>query len=123
MGVDNRRSLYSDFLLVRDLVPFPSRHHNVTRLLLSFLGGLIIGIIYANVLQVFTESYEFPLREFVLGFVDFAVGIGMFAAGLLGLVVEPLLRQHCLTIADLAEYCFTRTDPNAAFNVTSSCHK
>ncbi|XP_044172944.1 protein BTN1-like [Acropora millepora] len=94
-----------------------------TLLLLSFLGGLIIGIIYANVLQVFTESYEFPLREFVLGFVAFAVGIGMFAAGLLGLVVEPLLRQHCLTIADLAEYCFTRTDPNAAFNVTSSCHK
>ena len=94
-----------------------------TLLLLSFLGGLIIGIIYVNVLQVFTESYEFPLREFVLGFVAFAVGIGMFAASLLGLVVEPLFRQHCLTITDLAEYCFTRTDPNAAFNVTSSCQK
>ena len=30
MGVENHRSLYSDFLLVRDLVPFPSRHHNGT---------------------------------------------------------------------------------------------
>ncbi|KAK2550317.1 Protein BTN1 [Acropora cervicornis] len=94
-----------------------------TLLLLSFLGGLIIGIIYANVLQVFTESYEFPLREFVLGFVAFAVGIGVFAASLLGLVVEPLFRQHCLTTTDLAEYCFTKTDPNGASNVTSSCHK
>ena len=95
----------------------------ITLLLLSFLAGLIIGIIYANVLQVFTESYEFQLREFVLGFVAFAVGIGMLAAGLLGLVVEPLFRQHCLKITDLAEYCFTRTDPNAASNITSLCHQ
>ena len=34
----------------------------ITLLLLSFLPGLIGGIIYANVLQVFTESFEFPLR-------------------------------------------------------------
>lgn len=93
-----------------------------TLLLLSLLAGLIIGIIYANVLQVFTESYEFPVKEFVLGFVAFATGIGIFTAGLLGLVVEPLFRQHCLTITDLAEYCFTRTDPKAFSNVTSSCH-
>ena len=32
----------------------------ITSLLLSFLAGLIGDIIYANVLQVFTESYEFP---------------------------------------------------------------
>ena len=94
-----------------------------TLLLLSFLAGLMIGIIYANVLQGFTESYDFQLREFVLGFVAVAVGIGMLAAGLLGLVVEPLFRQHCLKITDLAEYCFTRTDPNAASNITSLCHQ
>ena len=94
-----------------------------TLLLLSFLAGLIIGIMYANVLQVFTESYEFPVKEFVLGFVASATGIGVFTAGLLGLVIEPLFRQHCLTITDLAEYCFTRTDPNAVSNVTSSCHQ
>ena len=97
---------------------------DITRLLLlSFLAGLIIGIIYANVLQVFTESYEFPVKEFVLGFVAFAIGIGIFTAGLLGLVVEPLFRQHCLKITNLAEYCFTRTDPNAVSNVTASCHQ
>lgn len=94
-----------------------------TFLVLSFLAGLVIGIMYANVLQVFTESYEYPLREFVLGFVAVATGMGIFIAGLLGLVVEPLFRRHCLTITDLAEYCFTRTTHNAGANVTTSCHK
>ena len=94
-----------------------------TLLVLSFLAGLVIGIMYANVLQVFTESYEYPLREFVLGFVAVATGMGIFIAGLLGLVVEPLFRRHCLTITDLAEYCFTRTTHNAGANVTTSCHK
>ena len=90
-------------------------------LVISFFAGLIIGIMYANVLQVFTESYEFPLREFVLGFVAVATGMGILIAGLLGLVVEPAFRKHCLTITDLQAYCFTRTDPNAASNVTSLC--
>lgn len=90
-------------------------------LVISFFAGLIIGIMYANVLQVFTESYEFPLREFVLGFVAVATGMGILIAGLLGLVVEPVFRKHCLTITDLETYCFTRTDPNAASNVTSLC--
>ena len=97
---------------------------DITALLFtSFIAGLIIGIMYANVLQVFTESYEFPLREFVLGFVAVATGMGIFIAGLLGLVVEPVFRQHCLTITDLDEYCFTRTNPNAVSNVTSLCHQ
>lgn len=97
---------------------------DITALLfISFFAGLIIGIMYANVLQVFTESYEFPMREFVLGFVAVATGMGILIAGLLGLVVEPLFRQHCLTITDLSEYCFTRTDPNAVSNVTSLCQQ
>ena len=97
---------------------------DITSLLfITFLAGLIIGIMYANVLQVFTESYEFPLREFVLGFVAVATGLGILTAGLLGLVVEPFFRQHCMTITDLTEYCFTRTDPNAVSNVTSLCHQ
>lgn len=94
-----------------------------TLLLTSFLAGLIIGIMYANVLQMFTESYEFPLREFVLGFVAVATGMGILIAGLLGLVVEPFFRQHCLTITDLSEYCFTRTDPNKLSNITSLCSR
>lgn len=92
-------------------------------LFISFLAGLIIGIMYANVLQLFTESYEFPLREFVLGFVAVATGMGILIAGLLGLVVEPFFRQHCLTITDLSDYCFTRTDPNKLSNITSLCSR
>lgn len=95
---------------------------NITILLfVSFLAGLIIGIMYANVLQVFTDSYEFPLREFVLGFVAVATGMGILIAGLLGLVVEPFFRQHCLSITNLSEYCFTRTDPHKLSNITSLC--
>lgn len=97
--------------------------HITVLLITSFFAGLIIGIMYANVLQVFTDSYEFPLREFVLGFVAVATGMGILMAGLLGLVVEPLFRQHCLTITDLTEYCFTRTDPHAASNATLLCHQ
>lgn len=96
---------------------------NITPLLfIAFFAGLIAGIMYANVLQVFTESYKFPLREFVLGFVAVATGMGILIAGLLGLVVEPFFRQHCMTITDLSEYCFTRTDPNGISNITSLCH-
>lgn len=97
---------------------------DITALLfITFLAGLIIGIMYANVLLFFTESYEFPLREFVLGFVAVATGMGILIAGLLGLVVEPLYRKHCMTITELSEYCFTRTDPNAVSNITSLCNQ
>ena len=92
-------------------------------LLLSFSAGLIIGILYANVLQLFTESFEFPFREFVLGYVALATGLGILIAGLLGLIVEPLYRQHCLQLADvsgLSEYCFTRAGIHS--NITS-CQK
>jgi uncharacterized membrane protein len=78
-------------------------------LIISFIAGVIIGIMYVNMLTVFTEIKDNTQREFVLGYASAATGCGAFTAGLLGLVVEPWLRRHCLTVSVSSDYCFTRS--------------
>lgn len=78
-------------------------------LIISFIAGVIIGIMYVNMLAVFTEIEDDTQREFVLGYASAATGCGAFTAGLLGLVIEPWLRHHCLKVAISSDYCFTRS--------------
>lgn len=78
-------------------------------LILSFVAGVIIGVMYVNMLTVFSEIEDDNQREFVLGYASAATGCGAFTAGLLGLVVEPWLRHHCLKVAVSSDYCFTRS--------------
>lgn len=78
-------------------------------LIIAFIAGVIIGIMYVNMLAVFTEIEDDTQREFVLGYASAATGCGAFTAGLLGLVIEPWLRHHCLKVAISSDYCFTRS--------------
>lgn len=78
-------------------------------LILSFIAGVIIGVMYINMLTVFSEIEDDAQREFVLGYASAATGCGAFTAGLLGLVVEPLLRHHCLKVSASRDFCFTRS--------------
>ena len=77
-------------------------------LILAFIGGLIIGIMYVNMLSVYSEIEDPKSREFVLGYASAATGAGAITAGLLGLLIEPWLREHCLSVALHSSFCFTR---------------
>lgn len=77
-------------------------------LILAFIGGLIIGIMYVNMLASYSEIKEPKSKEFVLGYASAATGAGAITAGLLGLLIEPWLRRHCLSVASNSSFCFTR---------------
>lgn len=78
-------------------------------LIVSFIAGVIIGVMYVNMLAVFSEIQDDTQREFVLGYASAATGCGSFIAGLLGLVLEPWLRHHCLKVSPSSDFCFTRS--------------
>ena len=77
-------------------------------LILAFIGGLIIGIMYVNMLAIYSEIEDPKSREFVLGYASAATGAGAITAGLLGLLIEPWLRRHCLSVVAHSSFCFTR---------------
>ena len=78
-------------------------------LILAFIGGIIIGIMYVNMLAIYSETEDPTSREFVLGYASAATGAGAVTAGLLGLLVEPWLRRHCLSVVTNSNFCFTRS--------------
>ncbi|XP_068739937.1 uncharacterized protein [Montipora capricornis] len=78
-------------------------------LVFAFIGGLIIGVMYVNMLAIYSEIEEPKSREFVLGYASAATGAGAITAGLLGLLFEPWLRHHCLTVETNGSFCFTRS--------------
>ena len=78
-------------------------------LILAFIGGLIIGVMYVNMLAIYSEIEDPKSREFVLGYASAATGAGAITAGLLGLLVEPWLRHHCLSVVLDSSFCFTRS--------------
>lgn len=78
-------------------------------LILAFIGGIIIGVMYVNMLAIYSEIEDPTSREFVLGYASAATGAGAVTAGLLGLLVEPWLRRHCLSVVTNSNFCFTRS--------------
>ena len=78
-------------------------------LILAFIGGIIIGVMYVNMLAIYSEIEDPRSREFVLGYASAATGAGAITAGLLGLVIEPWLRYHCLSVVANSSFCFTRS--------------
>lgn len=78
-------------------------------LIFAFIGGLIIGVMYVNMLAIYSEIKDPKSREFVLGYASAATGAGAITAGLLGLLIEPWLRHHCLSVVPDSSFCFTRS--------------
>ena len=78
-------------------------------LILCFIMGLCTGFIYAYsplvVSEKITENSE---REFAQGMLQAGPLAGDFAAGFLGLYVEPNLNNHCTFELGLGDYCLTR---------------
>ena len=78
-------------------------------LILCFIMGLCTGCIYAYSPLVVSEKItEIREREFAQGMLQAGALAGEFAAGFLGLYVEPSLKNHCTFELGLGDYCFTR---------------
>lgn len=88
-------------------------------LVLSFTGGVTIGVLFINALSLFSDTFESKYREFVMGYAVVAMGCGSLSAALMGLVVEPWLRNHCKYFMKSDDYCFTRS--KAVDSITSRC--
>lgn len=55
-----------------------------------------------------------------MGYLTVAITAGVLAAALLGLYIEPILREHCTMILNNSGVCFTRS--SSSDRLTSSCH-
>ena len=88
-------------------------------LLLSFTGGVTIGVFFVNALAFFRGKFEDRYQEFAMGYIVVAMGGGTFTASLVGLVTEPLLRRHCVFLLNNDDYCFTRS--KAREHIMSHC--
>ena len=78
-------------------------------IVMHFVMGFITGSIYANsALLAHQQTTDVSRREFALGILTLASSAGTFAAGLLGLFLEPYLTTHCLFELELARNCLPR---------------
>lgn len=75
-------------------------------LIFVFIGGLIIGVMYVNMLVIYFEIEELKFREFVLGYVFVVIGVGVIIVGLLGLLIELWLCCYCLNVVVNSNFCF-----------------
>lgn len=84
-----------------------------------FTAGLCAGATFTNSFVVVSESTEPRYREFAMGFATIGMGAGTFTAGVIGLIAEPAIREHCLHVLPNSKYCFTR--PLGGWNGTLEC--
>ncbi|XP_022809947.1 protein BTN1-like [Stylophora pistillata] len=78
-------------------------------LFLIFNVGLLAGSLYPNTFLMVTSGDGVKGKAFSRGFLSFGPSAGVLMAGLVGLVLEPTLREHCLQSAEFRDFCFTRS--------------
>ena len=88
-------------------------------MLFVFTCGVAIGVLYVNALTFFRDRFEGRFQQFAMGYILVAVCGGTFAAAMMGLYTEPLLREHCTMLVNNTDFCFTRSKILDRF--TSSC--
>ena len=88
-------------------------------LFIVFNLGLLAGSLYLNTFLVASKKQDQRGKAFSRAFLSVGPSAGVLAAGLVGLVLEPVLREHCLSIATMSDYCFTRS--MGGWNETTSC--
>lgn len=88
-------------------------------LLLIFNMGLLAGSLYLNTFLVVTGGDDVQGKAFSRAFLSLGPSTGVLMAGLVGLVLEPTLREHCLQSTELREFCFTRS--MGGWNKSTSC--
>lgn len=85
-------------------------------LILCLIEGFTAGAVYINAAHNVSDAIDDPVRrEFALGILTLGNATGKVLAGLLGLHVESLLKEHCLNKLKLDGECFTRYSKNAGW--------
>lgn len=90
-------------------------------LLLCFLVGLLAGSLYVNTYLVASvrDTDDANGKAFSRAFLSVGPSAGVLLAGIVGLALEPALRNHCLETTQYSEFCFTRS--MNGWNKTTSC--
>ena len=88
-------------------------------LAIVFLFGLLNGALYCNSFSVASRGLSGRHIEYGRAFLTIAVSTGVVSAGLLGLLVEDELTEHCLNTLGQSEYCLTRS--TSGWNASLSC--
>ena len=120
MGFGDHPSFSPSILYPGCLVPLFTQRLIWIILLLSFSCGAGVGVFYVNAVAVFKVKFEGPEKEFAMGYLIVAIIAGELAAALLGLYIEPVLREHCTMILNNTGLCFTRS--HSSYRLSSSCH-
>ena len=96
--------------------------HVAVILVLCVLEGFVAGATYVNAALNVTETFSDPQwKELGLALVTIGTDMGKLLAGLLGLVVEPLLLGHCVKELVLHDQCFTRYTKSAGWFENLHC--
>lgn len=88
-------------------------------LFLCFFAGIIQGMLFPNMLELLHLKFEGAEREFVMGYAVLPRGLGIFLAAVIGIYVEPILMEHCISIVKESAFCLTRS--KSLHSITSKC--
>lgn len=73
-----------------------------------FFMGLMIGLVFVNIVCVVLLIVDFNYREFCMGLVIFGELVGILIVSFCGIVVELVLRMYCFVIFKDLLFCFIR---------------
>ena len=79
---------------------------------ICFVVGLNAGVLFNCTFAAAASQSSSRHKRFSRAFLVFPIAAGMFTASLLGLYIEPLLKEHCVYISKDATECITRLMPN-----------
>ena len=72
--------------------------------------GTVSGIIDSNAPCSIKIRGDPKNKEFLLGQASIGVAVGHMISGIVGLFLEPTLREHCVNVSKSASYCYTRAN-------------
>ena len=83
--------------------------HNVWMVIfISFVVGLNAGVLYNCTFAAASSDSSSRHKIFSHAFLVFPMAAAMLTASLLGMYIEPLLKEHCVHISKDATECLTR---------------
>ena len=88
-------------------------------LVLVLVIGILNGMLYVNTILSAAQDEDSWSKVFSRGFSMLGFAVGSIVAALLGLLLEPVLRGHCIEVSTSGEFCFTR--PLSTWNSSDSC--
>ena len=87
---------------------------------LLLVQGMLSGLLYTSTLSVVGEKNKEPgVKEFSRAFITVSSVSGAVTAGFLGLYLEQVFVNHCVSVEDHSHDCYTRFV--GKWNTTTAC--